>query len=881
MRLKVNNTVFARLSVSTCVYLWTISLFGTCNVVQAQVRPVNDYGAIGLVHQLRRMNTTASVMMIGAHPDDEDSALLAYLARGENARTAYLSLTRGDGGQNIIGPELFEPLGIIRTEELLQARRLDGAEQYFARAFDYGFSKTLDEAKSKWPQEIIMCDVVRAIRTFRPLVVISRFSGTPADGHGQHQYAGFISPLAVKAAGDRNQCKDAGDPWQVKKFYVGQGFSSTDRAALQLNTGKFDSLYGRSYFEIAIEGRSQHRSQGEGRIELKGDQFSGLRLQGAAPTKPETSPFDCLDTSIIGVAGQTNNTGQPFAEKLQALQTMVNEVRAKYRVETPSDIAADLAAIYKMAYDAEWSTRDPQSKEMMRDLQQKSATAFRQAAGIQIDLLSDKETVTPGGEIRATLRVYSPLANITFERKSIVVPSGYFTFEIVPPANEQQTGPFRREQGRLNEIHEIKVPKGAAITQPYWLRAERKGEIFEWPDTDERTLPFSPQSVSAAVTAKIGDVEVPLTQSLEYRYADASRGEIRRNVEVVPAVSLDVDRSTLLIPHGSAIQKRTLTFRITNNTNASVSANLSKIAPSIAALQLKFPKGEIEIPANGSRSVEAEFAMPGEMKTSSFEMLFEAKSGDSAYHSRSNSVAYPHITTHRFYTRSQVKVVPVDIIAAKRNIAYIMGSGDDIPEALRQMGMTVSMLEEKDLASGDLAKYDSIVVGVRATETRPDMMANKARLLDYARNGGNLVVQYQRGQFAASGLLPFPATTADTQRTAAGSIARVVDENAKVTIVQPQHPFFTTPNAITEKDFDGWVQERNAYNLVTLDPQYTGLLESHDAGEQPNNGGLVTAKLGKGTWTYCSYSFFRQLPAGVPGAYRLFANIVGQPRAVK
>ena len=875
-----NRFVFA--AVKICAVLSLVLAVFMPVQTRAQVRPVNDYGALGLGRLLKQLNTSASVMMIGAHPDDEDSALIAYLARGENARTAYLSLTRGDGGQNIIGPELFESLGVIRTEELLQARRLDGAEQYFARAFDYGFSKTLDEAKSKWPQEVIMCDVVRAIRSFRPLVVISRFSGTPADGHGQHQYAGFISPLAVKAAGDRNQCTGAGDAWKVRKFYVEQGFNANSTGGLTLNTGKYDPILGRSYFEIAIEGRSQHRSQGEGRIELRGDQFSTLSLKNVEPVPTESSPFDGLDTTIFGIARQTNNREEPFEKKLAALQKQIDDVRAKFRVESPGDIAADLAAIYKAAYDAEWSTRNPWSKDMMIDVQKKAAAAFRLAAGIQIDLLSDKETVSPGDSLDVTARAYiGNLAReaITITGSKVTVPAGWVVNNKPEPQPSPGGGPFRRESGAFNGYYNLVVAKDAKLTEPYWLRTERVGDMYDWPSTDEQTLPFAPQDVVATVTFSVGGIDIPISQPLQYRFADQSRGEIRRNVNVVPAISIEVDKSMLLIPRGATIQKRTLSFRLVNNRAVPVRTALNKIAPSLQAIGLKFPDGEIELPANGSRSVDVEFTIPGELKSPPFYTMFEANSGGSSYHSRLNSVAYPHITTHRFYTRSNVKVVPADIIAEKRNIGYIMGSGDEVPEAIRQLGMSVNMIEDKDLASGDLAKYDTIVVGVRATETRPDMMANKARLIDYVKNGGNLVVQYQRGGFATSGLPPFPVTTADTQRTAAGSIARVVDENAKVNILAPENPFFTTPNKITDDDFKGWVQERNAYNLATFDPQYTPLLESHDAGEQENKGGLVIAKVGKGNWVYCSYSFFRQLPAGVPGAYRLFANLLSMPMA--
>ncbi|MCY7375361.1 MAG: PIG-L family deacetylase, partial [Pyrinomonadaceae bacterium] len=286
--------------------------------VHSQVRPVYDYGAIGLGQLLKKLNTTKSVMHIGAHPDDEDSGLLAYLARGESARTAYLSLTRGDGGQNIIGSELFESLGVIRTEELLQARRLDGAEQYFTRAFDFGFSKTLEETKGKWDEKIILCDAVRAIRTFRPLVVISRFSGTPADGHGQHQYAGYIAPLAVKAAADANQCRDSGAAWQVLKFYVSQGFRSTTEPKLKINVGQYDYLLGRSYFEIAMEGRSQHKTQEQGVLELKGERLSGLNLiESKVPkVENETSVFDGIDTSIIGLAEITRIYELSFESRL-------------------------------------------------------------------------------------------------------------------------------------------------------------------------------------------------------------------------------------------------------------------------------------------------------------------------------------------------------------------------------------------------------------------------------------------------------------------------------------------------------------------------------------------------------------------------------------
>ncbi len=317
--LKVHSRkIMRKISASICVHLWIISLcfFAFPSRASAQIRPVYDQGALGLGRLLKRLNTSASVMMIGAHPDDEDTALLSYLARGENARTAYLSLTRGDGGQNILGTELGEALGVIRTEELLQARKLDGAEQYFTRAYDYGFSKTLAEAKGKWDEKIVLCDAVRVIRQFRPLVVVAQFSGTPADGHGQHQFSGYLAPLAVKAAADPAQCNGAGPAWKVKKFYARHRGAGEPK--LRINTGKYDPLLGRSYFEIAMEARSQHRSQEQGVLELKGEQSSALNL--AESDAKETGIFDGIDTTITGTAVNLGDAGEANTQKLAELK---------------------------------------------------------------------------------------------------------------------------------------------------------------------------------------------------------------------------------------------------------------------------------------------------------------------------------------------------------------------------------------------------------------------------------------------------------------------------------------------------------------------------------------------------------------------------------
>jgi LmbE family N-acetylglucosaminyl deacetylase len=829
-----------------------------------QGRAIYDQGALGLSQVLKRINTSASVMMIGAHPDDEDTALLAYLARGENARTAYLSLTRGDGGQNIIGPELRESLGVIRTEELLQARKLDGAEQYFTRAYDYGFSKTLDEAKQKWDEKVILCDAVRAIRLFRPLVVISRFSGTPADGHGQHQYAGYISPLAVKAAGDIGRCADAGPAWQVRKFYVSQGFRSTAEPKLRINTGQYDPLLGRSYFEIAMQARSQHKSQEQGVLELNGPQFSGVNLVGG--DAKETSVFDGLDVSIRGIALNTGNSESSFTAKLQGLQDVAARALANYDFRSPEKIVPLLAEGYKLAHDAEESTRNPGSKAFLQKEQIQFTSAIRLAAGIQIDALADRETATPGDTFPVAVRLFAPdTAQAALKDVKWNLPAGWTATAAETPKDPSQPG-IRRETPAYATFFNISIANDAEPTQPYWLQEPRDGDFYHWNAGDaSRTLPFQ-DSPSASVTVSVGGTDVSFSVPVQYRFADDTRGEVRRNVEVVPTISIELDQQLLIVPTDSAPTARRVVMSITNNSAKPIAGSASLKADN----GLKYV-GESKQFAIAKRNEKAtlsfDIAIPPAAKPGTYQLEPRATAGGNTANLTMNLIAYPHIQTHRFYTPAAATVRVLDLAVSPVKVGYIEGSGDAVPGAIRQIGLQVAMLNEDDLSSGDLSKFDVIVVGIRASQVRPDFVANQPRLMDYVKNGGTLIVQYQLPVYQS--LLPFPAQIGP----------RVADENAPVSILMPGHPIFKFPNKITQADFSGWIQERNLNDLTNFDPKYTPLLESHDPGEPENKGGLVVADIGKGKFIYCSYSLFRQLPAGVPGAYRLLANMLSQPKA--
>jgi LmbE family N-acetylglucosaminyl deacetylase len=793
-----------------------------------QIRPVYDQGALGLTQLLKRLNTNGSVLMIGAHPDDEDTALLAYLARGESARTAYLSLTRGDGGQNIIGPELGEALGVIRTEELLQARKLDGAEQFFTRAYDFGFSKTLAEAKNRWDEKVILCDVVNVIRSYKPLVVISQFTGTPIDGHGQHQFAGYISPIAVKAAADPRQCDDAGEPWKVAKFYVRH--RGPGEPTLRINTGKYDPLLGRTYFEIAMHARSQHRSQEQGVLELRGDQFSSLKLEGSGAK--ESSIFHGLETD-----GRTGD----------------------FDMSDRSKLLRQLIAAYPS------SDRKPLVAE-----------AIAMGTGLQIDALAESETVIPGEAFAVSVKAFVPTEGVKVSEISLVARIGPERWSIVPAAAPETNNPAFVVREATPHAQYFRVTPGPDVwpTQPYWLVEPRDGDLYRWKGrAEDDSTPFQPGPLKARVKVEIQGREIVFERDVQFRFADDIRGEIRRNVDVVPRATLDADQPLVLVSTSPVAQTKKISFTVKNNSGAPAKAKPSiAFDAASAAWGGKTNTPEILLGRRGSTTqFSFEITIPEHTRPGRYSITGDVLV-DGKYYGASSmlSVAYPHIQTHRFYRPAQVDFQVIDLQTVPVKIGYIRGSGDRVPEAIRQMGLTVEEIDEKFISTGDLAQFETIVLGIRAFQVRPDVVANNQRLIDFVKNGGTLIVQYQLPPtYSQQNLTPFPTQMGP----------RVVDENAVVTIAEPANPIFNFPNKITSDDFTGWVQERNLYNFVQMDPKYVGLLESHDAGEAENKGGLVVADIGKGKYVYCSYSLFRQLPAGVPGAYRLLANMLSLPKA--
>jgi LmbE family N-acetylglucosaminyl deacetylase len=850
----------------------------------AQVRPIYDQGAAGLGQALKRLQTTASALHTAAHPDDEDSGLLAYLARREQARTAYLSLNRGDGGQNVVGEELFESLGVIRTEELLQARRLDGGSQYFTRVMDYGFSKKREEAARIWGERETLGDMVRAIRLYRPLVIISRFTGTPADGHGQHQLAGYLTPLAFKAAADPNEFAEHFNeglkPWQAKKLYVSQSFGNnpTNQPTLTLNTGEFNSLIGRSYFEIAMEGRSQHKSQEMGMLELRGKQISGLRLLESTAKKvvSESSVFDGIDTSIEGIADLANDSSEPFRAKLKALQMTAAEALKSYDPYAPQALIPILARGYKEAYDAELSTRNPQSKALLKEKQREFAKALQMAAGVVVDALSSTETIVAGDSAEISVRVFAPeTADVKVVDVSLKAPAEWTSIKTdEPPLSPSTSFRPRREASLGAAFFKITTPADAKLTQPYWLESPRKNYNFDWSNAgDSKNLPFGPSLMTAVLKLSVGGQEIPVEREVQYRYSDDIRGEIRRDVNVVPAVTIGLQSDLLISPVSEKPQKHRIVMTVENNSTGVAKGNAKIDLP--ASWISEPASAPFFLPRKGDKmALTFDVTISPNTKPDAYRLAAKALIDGKSFDQKVQEIAYPHIQTHRIYSKAYVTARVMDLKIAPVKIGYIMGSGDKVPDAIRRMGLDVTMLDEKMLSTGELSQFDTIVVGVRASQVRPDYVSNNGRLAEFMKNGGTLIVQYQQPEYIRLNLPPYPAKMDGN--------FRVTDENAAVKVLQPEHPVFNFPNKIGDADWLNWVQERNLYSFTDFDAaKYTPLLESHDEGEPERNGAMVYAEVGKGKYIYTAYSWFRQLPVGNPGAYRIFANMLSLPKAGK
>jgi len=783
-------------------------------------------GTIALHQAERMLGHTKRVLMIAAHPDDEDTELLTVLVRGQGAEAAYLSLSRGEGGQNLIGPELGEELGLIRSEELLGARALDGARQYFTRAFDFGFSKTIAETERFWPRDSVLKDVVRIVRRFRPQVIVTIFSGTPRDGHGQHQMAGWAAQEAFKVAGDPNRfpelAREGLAPWTPLKLYRSIRFDPNGAtAAVTLEGGMLDTDIGQSYHQVAMRGRSLHRSQDMGVLQEPGPSAVRLALLASrtvGSVRTDGGLWDGIDTTAAPLSG-------PGIESRDARRH-----------------ADDAAAI---------------------------------RAGLVVDATTRDGRLIPGQRLPVRLTLWNSGSHPATADLDLLAPRGW---SVVPCAAAHSTV----APGAVVSCDmDVTVAPDAPPSTPYFLREPRSGGLYRWEgDPAEWGEPFEAPVLRArfallpeggpAVGRAGGREEMPepIVQIREvvHRYRDQAIGEIRHPLLVVPRVDVKLDPAAKVWPTGvRAPQPYTVTLQhgAGEPTSGSVALELPAGWPAVA------PRPFALLREEERETLVFELRPPDGLAAGHYEVRAVARdSAGRRYASGLSTVEYPHIRLHAWArpAASGVSAAPITLPAVKR-VGYIRGASDRMPEALLAIGLPLELLDAAALERGDLARYDVIVVGSRAYETEPALVENNTRLLDYARGGGRVVVQYQQGPFFNGSFAPAPLNVGQPHD-------RVTDENARVTLLHPEHSAFTRPNRLGAGDWEGWVQERGLYFARTWDKTYMPLLELADPGEAPLRGGLLVTQLGKGTYIYTGMSFFRQLPAGVTGAYRLFLNLL-------
>ncbi len=853
----------------------------------ADTRPApEDRGASGLALTLRRLQTIASVLHTAAHPDDEATEMLAYVSRKEGARTAYLSLNRGEGGQNGIGPELWEGLGVIRTEELLAARKLDGAEQYFTRAFDFGFTRSPEETWQKWNREELLSDMVRVIRMLRPLVVVSGFSGTARDGHGQHQVAGLLTPEAIKAAADPQRfseqlAKEGLQPWQVLKVY-GRVFGNVDNGPrASFDVGVFDPVLGRSYNELASDGRSRHRSQDFGMIQSRGSQVRSFPRLASVVEAPdvEKSLFTGIDTSLVGIAKFAGKGGEQLLPSLNKIKDLAAQALVEFKLEQPAAIAPHLAAGLRevRSLRGQLSNLDPIAKANVDGLlarkEQEFSQALAKAHGVIVDALSSTEIVTPGEAVEIAARVFMATdAKAAAANGKLNLPDSWKVEAAKPEPMLPMTGmPFMRGRETPSFVARFKAtaPADATPTQPYWLAQPRTKEQFDWDDKMPRNLPFAPPVAQAQIELTLSGEKVIIQQPVEYRFADKTFGEIRRELKIAPALTLTVHPSLLVIPVASPNRTRAISIEITHNASRKTDGVVKLNAP--PNWKVEADHRPLAFTKQGEKTARTFKVTPPIGASGNFALQALAESNGKTYDNGYQVITYPHIETHYIYRPATTKIEVFDVTVAKNlHVGYVMGSGDDGPQALAQLGVNVKLISPSELASGDLSGYDTIILGIRVYEVNEDVMANNKRLLEYVSNGGTLIVQYNKQEYANGNFAPYPVkmTRGD----------RVTDETAPITILEPNHPLFNFPNKITEADWQGWVQERGLYFLSEWDARYTPLLASSDDPGTSLKGGQLIAEYGKGSYIFTGYAWFRQFPSGVPGAYRLFANLVSYAR---
>ena len=817
------------------IFVLTLGAAGTG---AGQLAPPGTGGVTVLVNSLNAAGADKRVLVIGAHPDDEDNVLLTLLGAGLGAQTAYLSLSRGEGGQNLIGPELGPELGVIRSEELIAARRLDGARQYFTRAYDFGYSKTAEETFRFWPRDSLLHDVLDVMRRFRPQVVVSIFSGTPRDGHGQHQVAAALARQAFDVLKDSS--------WGPVKLYRSARFDSGG-TTLILQAGRLEPITGRSFYQLAMASRSRHRSQGEGQLERPGPSPVRLALVEArrgGATGGDNGLFAGVDTVLADRAS--------YVALVDSARAALNPLRPQALVPL---LVRALAALGNGT-----GLVETEQRALL-------ARALTAAAAVQVDGVADDWIVVGGQRVQVEATVWNAGAvGARLDDVRLAAPGGWIVERLDPTVGPTPAGAVATRR------FAVTVPVGAERSQSYYLRRPQLpvGALYDWSAAppDVRGLPFEPPLLTLDFRLTIAGAPVMLTREVSYRYRDPANGEVRRPLLVDCAFDVVLTPGLIVWPSdGRGSGPRQFTVTVTNRTRGAVTTELVLAAPSgwgaLSSPTFAFTRED------ESQSGTVTLALPGSTPPGVVQVRASAgRAGGRRCEDGSVLIDYPHIRPRPVIhpSAAEIHVAPIALPALTR-VGYVRGAADRVPEALAAVGVPVEILDADSLARGSLANYDAIVIGSRAYETDPALVANNGRILEYARGGGLVIVEYQQYAFVQGGFAPYRLTIARPHD-------RVTDETAPVTLLDPAAPLFHVPNEIGPADWQGWVQERGLYFAEDWDLAYTSLLEMHDPGGAQLRGGLLVSRVGQGTYVYTGLAFFRQLPAGVTGAYRLFANLL-------
>ena len=863
-----------------------VLLLAPCSLLTAQAQTPKTYSSADILLGLQKLNVLGSALYVAAHPDDENTRLIAYLSNGRLVETGYLSCTRGDGGQDLIGPEIREALGVIRTQELLAARRVDGGRQFFTRANDFGFSKTSAETFTIWDKEQVLADMVWVIRQRRPDVLITRFPPDPRAGHGHHQASAILAAEAFDAAGDPKRFPEQlkyVQPWQPKRLLWNTGGFFTRpgedlSAYLKIDAGGYNALLGESYGEMAARSRSNHRSQGFGSSAQRGEAPEYFQLVKGEPAK--TDLFDGVDLTWNRVPGGA------------AVGKAVEKVIQEYDAANPAASVAGLLRVRE-----ELLKLDKQGKVLggtkgyirvpgyfwLKTKQEQVEELLRACLGLYLEATTQESTVTPGEKLAITIEA---LNRSSIPVKLRWVGGANFNDEkiIVAAHEENQIGLLGQtsvEDLTFNKSFskqiDFVVPRDYSVSQPYWLRESgttgmykipKVIESIDWPmhglaSLDEWSVLGKPENIPVAdilFELEINGSRILYSKPVQYKHTDPVLGERYQPLAVVPPVAVNIAGKAYVFADN---QPKTVPVTLLAG-QANMRGSLSLQVP--AGWQVEPAAVPFELQAKDAEQT-VEFRVRPTGGTSSAGQLRAVATVDGRAYSRGiQTIAYEHIPTQLLFPEAVAPLVRVELAKKGTNLGYIMGAGDDVPEALRQIGYNVTLLQPDAVTPALLARYDAVLLGVRAYNTVERLRTVQPALLDYVKNGGNLIVQYtvDRGTVLPE-IGPYPLTL---------SRDRVTVENAPVKFLNPSAPLLNTPNKITAKDFEGWVQEQGLYYPSKWDARYQTLISSHDPDEPAKDSAILVADYGKGHYIYTGLSLFRELPAGVPGAYRILANMI-------